>query len=68
MADIEFETEIWVEAIDGVPQAPKYLDCPNCGTQMRRRPGDTYRCSECGAFTTLDLQTTTRKDIVVDKH
>lgn len=67
MADLTFETEMWIELKDGVPQAPKVLECPNCGTDMRRRPGHVYRCSECGGFTTLDLTNALpiRKDIKV---
>src|SRR5258708_6623915 len=30
---------------------PKILRCPNCGmADMRRRPGNTYRCRNCHIF------------------
>lgn len=52
--DKEFESEIWIPSKNGVGQPPRTLSCPECGADVRRRPGNRYVC-DCGAETTLDL-------------
>ena len=49
-----YEREIWVEGKDGIAIAPRYLRCPECHEDIRKRPGNRYPC-QCGAETILDL-------------
>lgn len=50
----EIVADLCVPIKDGKPVIPVFLDCPNCGANMRRRAGNGYRCHHCGGFTKLE--------------
>lgn len=59
MGTNEYEWEISVPAKNGIPIPPRFIECPECGEEVRRRPGHVYSCS-CGAVTTLIVPKTKR--------